>query len=61
MRLGEKWKVTVIDGGNGGTYQAEFTVTGGQKLFEELGRTADSLAPNCIHELKLEYVGEIES
>jgi hypothetical protein len=53
-----RWKVTVVDGGNGGTYSAEFTTAPGEDLWKKLAHEAEMITPNCVHTLTLEYKGE---
>lgn len=56
-----KWKVTIVDGGNGCTYTKEVTVSGSEfSLLKNIDDHIGNMYPNSIQKLTIEYIGEVD-
>lgn len=54
----KRWKITVVDAGNGKTYTKEVKIEGGTyAMLAALKDVADDIAPNSIHSISVECLG----
>lgn len=56
-----KWKITIIDGGDGYTYTKEVIVSGSEfSLLKNIDDHIGNMYPNSIQKLTIEYLGEVD-
>jgi len=60
-RVGNKWRITMIDGGSGKEYTKEVIIPGqSNAMLMALNEVTSDMAPNSIDKLTVEYLDTVD-